>query len=69
MNSVARIDDHAMAPVADQGASLMAVISRAASDPNVDMDKMDRLLLMQHGQTEEIHDEKELKRAYLPVQA
>lgn len=47
MNAVARIDDHAMAPVADQSASLMAVISRAASDPSVDMDKLDRLLQMQ----------------------
>ena len=46
MNSVARIDDHAMAPVADQGASLMAVISRAASDPSCDIDKMERLMQM-----------------------
>jgi hypothetical protein len=32
---------------ASEGTSLMAVISRAASDPNVDIDKMERLLLMQ----------------------
>lgn len=31
---------------ADEGASLLAIISRAASDPAVDIDKMDRLLQM-----------------------
>lgn len=33
--------------VADYGASLMAVIAKAARDPNVDIDKMERLLQMQ----------------------
>ncbi len=33
--------------VADYGASLLEVISRAASDPNVDIDKMERLIAMQ----------------------
>lgn len=33
--------------VADYGASLLEVISRAASDPNVDIDKMERLIGMQ----------------------
>jgi hypothetical protein len=33
--------------VADYGASLLEVISKAASDPNVDIDKMERLLQMQ----------------------
>lgn len=33
--------------VADYGASLLDVIARAASDPNVDIDKMERLIAMQ----------------------
>lgn len=33
--------------VADYGASLLEVISKAARDPNVDIDKMERLLQMQ----------------------
>lgn len=33
--------------VADYGACLMDVIARAASDPNVDIDKMERLIAMQ----------------------
>ncbi len=33
--------------VADYGASLMEVIARAASDPSVDIDKMERLIAMQ----------------------
>lgn len=35
------------AEVADYGASLLQVISKAACDPNVDIDKMERLLQMQ----------------------
>lgn len=33
--------------IADYGSSLLEVISRAASDPNVDIDKMERLIAMQ----------------------
>jgi len=36
-----------MPAVTEQPESLLAVIARAASDPNVDIDKMDRLLQMQ----------------------
>jgi hypothetical protein len=46
MNAVAtKVIDQAPAPVAE-GATLLAVISRAASDPNVDIDKMERLMEM-----------------------
>lgn len=34
-------------PVAEYGDSILAIIAKAASDPNVDIDKMDRLLQMQ----------------------
>jgi len=44
MTAVAKVSDNA--PV-EFGASLMDVISRAASDPSVDIDKMERLLAMQ----------------------
>jgi hypothetical protein len=44
MNAVAKQTDGA---VADYGASLVDVIARAARDPNVDIDKMERLLQMQ----------------------
>lgn len=33
-------------PVVAEGATILAVISRAASDPNTDVDKMERLMLM-----------------------
>lgn len=46
MNAVTRIDDQAMAPVADQGAALIAVIARAAADPNTNVENMERLLAM-----------------------
>ncbi len=36
-----------IAQVQDMGASLMSVIERAARDPNVDIDKMERLLALQ----------------------
>lgn len=36
-------------PGMSQAESLMAVISRAASDPSVDMDKLERLIAMHHG--------------------
>lgn len=44
MGAVAKIEN---AEVADYSASLMEVISKAARDPNVDIDKMERLLQMQ----------------------
>lgn len=45
MTALQRIEP--AAEVADYGASLLEVISRAASDPNVDIDKMERLIAMQ----------------------
>jgi hypothetical protein len=39
--------DQPAGEVASYGASLLAVISKAARDPNVDIDKMERLLQMQ----------------------
>lgn len=44
MNAVVKKNEGA---VADYGASLVDVIARAARDPNVDIDKMERLLQMQ----------------------
>lgn len=46
MNDIAT-KTNAMPAVADEGASLLAIIAKAASDPNVDIEKMDRLLQMQ----------------------
>lgn len=50
MGAVAKRDaelaDDFHAPVVDSGDSLMAVISRAAADPNTDVDKLERLLGM-----------------------
>ena len=46
MKAVAKTETTGTA-VADYGASLMQVIAKAASDPNVDIDKMERLLQMQ----------------------
>ena len=46
MNAPAKVPD-ASVDVADYGTSLLAVISKAARDPNVDIDKMERLLQMQ----------------------
>lgn len=45
MNAVAHRDTAEVVPVND-GATLMQVISRAASDPNTDVDKLERLLSM-----------------------
>lgn len=39
--------DQTGSEIANYGASLLEVISRAASDPNVDIDKMERLIAMQ----------------------
>ncbi|MFD0132334.1 hypothetical protein ACFVHT_25845, partial [Bacillus subtilis] len=38
-------EDQPMRPVAE-GSAILAVISRAASDPNTDVDKMERLMGM-----------------------
>jgi len=46
MSNVAKIESSAPV-VADYGTSLLEVISRAASDPNVDIDKLERLLAAQ----------------------
>ena len=46
MNAVTKIETGAVVP-ADQSAALLSVIARAASDPSVDIDKMERLLAMQ----------------------
>ncbi len=43
--AMTKVVDQAPAPVAE-GATLLAVISRAASDPNVNIDKMERLMAM-----------------------
>lgn len=46
MNAVvATPEDHPIRPVAE-GSAILAVISRAASDPNTDVDKMERLMGM-----------------------
>lgn len=44
MNAITKTEP---AEVAEYGASLMQVIAKAAGDPNVDIDKMERLLQMQ----------------------
>lgn len=50
MNAVAQRAEHAPATIeqhpASESASLIAAISRAAADPNVDIDKMERLMAM-----------------------
>ena len=47
MNAITQTKEQAPVQVADYSASLMQVIAKAASDPNVDIDKMERLLQMQ----------------------
>lgn len=47
MNAIAERKETAPATVADMGGGLLAVIERAARDPNVDIDKMERLIEMQ----------------------
>jgi len=47
MNAIAERKDSSPATVADMGGGLLAVIERAARDPNVDIDKMERLIEMQ----------------------
>lgn len=44
MNAITKATE---TPVAEYGDSILAIIAKAASDPNVDIDKMDRLLQMQ----------------------
>lgn len=46
MNEVIQHQNNELA-VVDQSSAVLAVISRAAADPNVDMDKLERLLDMQ----------------------
>lgn len=46
MNAIAKTQEASL-PVADFSASLFDVIARAASDPTVDIDKMERLIAMQ----------------------
>lgn len=47
MNAIAERSETGLATVADIGSGILAVIERAARDPNVDIDKMERLLAMQ----------------------
>lgn len=47
MNAVTKLSAQELAPVQDQQAALLQVIARAAADPQVDIDKMERLLAMQ----------------------
>ena len=46
MNAVVETKNQAVTPIQPEGATLLAVISRAASDPNTDVDKMERLMSM-----------------------
>ena len=48
MTAIAAVQEHPVAqhPVADQTASLLLVLERAASNPDVDLDKMERLFQM-----------------------
>ena len=47
MNAVTQIEQPSAPAVSDYGASLMEVIAKAARDPNVDIDKMERLIALQ----------------------
>lgn len=47
MNNVAKIETPDKQEAADFSASIIQVISNAAADPNVDIDKMERLIAMQ----------------------
>lgn len=47
MGEVAKIEEAMLPASADQSAALLNVIHRAATDPSVDIDKMERLLAMQ----------------------
>jgi hypothetical protein len=47
MNAVTKAEPQELATVADYGANLIEVIARAARDPSVDIDKMERLIAMQ----------------------
>ena len=47
MSAVTKIEAREIAPAQDQHAALLQVIARAAADPAVDIDKMERLLAMQ----------------------
>lgn len=47
MNAVTKMPAQELAPVQDQQAALFQVIARAAADPQVNIEKMERLLAMQ----------------------
>jgi hypothetical protein len=46
MNAVVRKQNEDMPPVVTEGPTLLAVISRAAADPQTDVEKMERLMAM-----------------------
>lgn len=46
MNQIAEKQEQELAPVQDNAGSIIHVIERAAKDPNVDVDKMERLMGM-----------------------
>ena len=59
METAIQVQQHAVPRLASESAAIIQVIERAASNPNVDIDKMERLLLMQ-----ERILEREAKAAY-----
>lgn len=65
MNAVAKIEP---APQATEGATLLSVISRAASDPNVDIGKMERLMAM-HREMQQQQAEADFNAAMARVQS
>ena len=46
MNAVAKIEPKAIAPVANESAALLAVIERAASNPDMDINKLERIIAL-----------------------
>lgn len=64
MSALQRVELPAAQP---EGATLLAVISRAASDPNVDIEKMERLMLM-HERMENRRAEAEFADAMATMQ-
>ena len=46
MNMVRRENDTSLAPQ-NEAAAVLSIVARAAADPNVDMDKLERLMAMQ----------------------
>jgi ERF superfamily len=47
MNAVTKMEDHAAPAVQSDASAIVSMIERAALNPNVDIDKMERLLQMQ----------------------